>query len=74
VARQAAGGSNLAVKISFMAASCLRLRYTMHAKTLDTWAQPHRLCLGKTLGRRFAEPLAWVLGKFLPPPKNLPPL
>jgi len=44
----------------------------MHAKTLDTRAQPHRLCLGKTLGRRFAEPLAWVLGKFLPPPKNLP--
>jgi len=23
-------------------------------------AQPHRLCLQKTLGRRFAEPLAWA--------------
>jgi len=29
--------------------------------------------LGKIPGRRYAEPLAWVLGKFLPPPKNLPP-
>jgi len=30
--------------------------------------------LGKILGRRFAELLAWTRGKFLPPPKNLPPL
>jgi hypothetical protein len=27
----------------------LRLRYTIHAKTLDARAQPHRLCLEKHL-------------------------
>jgi len=53
------------------AACCLRLRCAMPSKTLNrgSAAPP---ALGKTLGRRFAEPSAWTRGKFLPPPKNLP--
>ena len=59
---------------AMQAASCLRLRYLMQPKNTRYTGSAAPPVLGKILGRRFAEPAsAWTRGKFLPPPKNLPP-